>query len=390
MYIKSFALILFCIAAEMSNAQMTIDSDGRTKFDKNVAIGTSADSTVQLKIYHLVSGTTQPNYGINSNLQAASSAPVGNCYAIHGHADVSSYYAGSESYLGNAFGVWGEVTNNSTNASDIFCAGVVGVANRSYANGGIGVLGSIHQGPYAFPTSGGAGLYAGFFYGPVRVTSNVSAASFTTTSDVRLKQGIELLSTNEAHNAIMQLSPISYYFKQDKDSTQYVFGDDSKAMETKHYGLIAQEIQQILPNLVYENCDGYLSINYTELIPLLIREIQELHEELDLLKQNKTFKVSSNMTDLDNNELTQASLYQNTPNPFTHNTTIKYVLPADTREASIHIYDMNGTEIVAFSIDAFGKGEVNVDGGTLRAGMYLYSLIADGQLIDTKQMILTK
>ena len=31
-----------------------------------------------------------------------------------------------------------------------------------------------------------------------------------------------------------------------------------------------------------------------------------------------------------------------------------------------------------------------VDVGTLHAGMYLYSLIADGQLIDTKQMILTK
>jgi hypothetical protein len=51
---------------------------------------------------------------------------------------------------------------------------------------------------------------------------------------------------------------------------------------------------------------------------------------------------------------------------------------------------MSGAEIVAFPIDTFGQGELTIDGGTLRAGMYLYSLIADGQLIDTKQMILTK
>ena len=165
--------------------------------------------------------------------------------------------------------------------------GVAGTIDQSHSNGGIGVLGAIRQGAYVIPPSGGAGLYAGFFSGPVRVTSTLTAASVTTTSDVRLKQGIEPLSTREVANAIMQLRPISYYFKQDKDSTQYVFGDDSKAMETKHYGLVAQEVQQILPNLVYENCDGYLSVNYTELIPLLIQEIQELSAEVKALKNSK-------------------------------------------------------------------------------------------------------
>ncbi len=77
-------------------------------------------------------------------------------------------------------------------------------------------------------------------------------------------------------------------------------------------------------------------------------------------------------------------------NPFIQSTIIGYYLPENTHEATIRIYDMNGTEIVAFPIDTFGKGELVIDGGSLRAGMYLYSLIADGELIDTKQMILTK
>lgn len=38
----------------------------------------------------------------------------------------------------------------------------------------------------------------------------------------------------------------------------------------------------------------------------------------------------------------------------------------------------------------YGHGTVIVSGGTLAAGMYVYSLVVDGQIVDTKQMILTK
>ena len=86
----------------------------------------------------------------------------------------------------------------------------------------------------------------------------------------------------------------------------------------------------------------------------------------------------------------EPKLMQNTPNPFSQNTKIGYYLPTDTREATIRVYDMNGAEIAVYPIVSFGQGELTINGGTFRAGMYLYSLIADGQLVDTKQMILTK
>lgn len=38
----------------------------------------------------------------------------------------------------------------------------------------------------------------------------------------------------------------------------------------------------------------------------------------------------------------------------------------------------------------YGHGMVTLSGGTLAAGMYVYSLVVDGQIVDTKQMILTK
>ena len=85
-----------------------------------------------------------------------------------------------------------------------------------------------------------------------------------------------------------------------------------------------------------------------------------------------------------------AALGQNEPNPFTENTEIAYVLPAGARSAALYIYDMNGAQIDAFPITGGGAGTVTVEGGRLEAGMYLYSLIADGKVIDTKRMILTK
>ncbi|MCS2957195.1 hypothetical protein NXX53_08560 [Bacteroides salyersiae] len=42
-----------------------------------------------------------------------------------------------------------------------------------------------------------------------------------------------------------------------------------------HYGFIAQELKNEYPNLVYENEQGDLSINYIEMIPLLVQSIQE-------------------------------------------------------------------------------------------------------------------
>lgn len=85
-----------------------------------------------------------------------------------------------------------------------------------------------------------------------------------------------------------------------------------------------------------------------------------------------------------------SNLYQNTPNPFSQSTEIRYDLPLETLQAVIYIYDMSGLQIASYSITELGSGSITIPAGNLQAGMYLYSLIADGQVIDTKQMILTK
>ena len=90
---------------------------------------------------------------------------------------------------------------------------------------------------------------------------------------------------------------------------------------------------------------------------------------------------------------TQASglneLYQNAPNPFSQNTTIGYSLTENVQKAMICIYDMNGTQLKCNPLELAARGSIILNGNEFKAGMYLYSLIVDGHLIDSKRMILT-
>ena len=82
-------------------------------------------------------------------------------------------------------------------------------------------------------------------------------------------------------------------------------------------------------------------------------------------------------------------LYQNVPNPFTGQTEIKYFVFAEAKEAYICIFDMQGKMLQRISA-APGHNSVMIQGSSLTAGMYLYSLIVDGHIVDTKRMVLTR
>jgi hypothetical protein len=56
----------------------------------------------------------------------------------------------------------------------------------------------------------------------------------------------------------------------------------------------------------------------------------------------------------------------------------------------IYIYDLSGKQIDQYLVEGRGKTSVTISARSLDAGMYLYSLIADGNVVDTKRMILTK
>ena len=85
-----------------------------------------------------------------------------------------------------------------------------------------------------------------------------------------------------------------------------------------------------------------------------------------------------------------AKLYQNAPNPWSSETVIRYCLPQSVAKADIYIYDMQGAQLKCIPAQGRGESQVTLTARDLKAGMYLYALVADGALVDSKQMILTK
>ena len=96
--------------------------------------------------------------------------------------------------------------------------------------------------------------------------SGTVTATLTGLSDLRLKRNIAPLQNSL--DAIMQLKPVSYEKKNTLASTNY---------SIKENGFIAQELQKIMPSLVFEGTDKdkLLSVNYTAIIPVLTKALQE-------------------------------------------------------------------------------------------------------------------
>ena len=63
----------------------------------------------------------------------------------------------------------------------------------------------------------------------------------------------------------------------------FKFKDDVNAKE--HYGFIAQEIEKLYPELVKNSEMGYKTVNYIELIPILVSKMQEMDKEIKELKE---------------------------------------------------------------------------------------------------------
>lgn len=359
------------------NAQLEVKSDGTVEVTDHMAIGTSPVQSTSLNILH-TSTSSGAYYGINSQVNSNYTLPTSSIYAICGYANTSSIT--SNYSIPTIAGVFGKAYR-SYYLNNTFSAGIAGVAH-SY--GGIGVYGGVSY-SMSLPTSFSGGSYAGYFDGSTKVVGNLTCTSLTQTSDAITKNNVQYLSGNIVES-IMQLKPISFYYNLDKG----LFNPEetkSPSAQQMHYGFIAQELKDVLPNIVYEGQDSILSINYIELIPILVKTIQELSIEVEKLKNADESKRY--ISDL-NSSKPQAILYQNKPNPFSIDTKIEYLLPEITHSATLYIFDANGLQLAEYPNLPLGQGNIIVSASTLEAGMYLYSLVVDNQLIDTKRMILTK
>ena len=93
------------------------------------------------------------------------------------------------------------------------------------------------------------------------------------------------------------------------------------------------------------------------------------------------------LTDIELSNKNMVILNQNVANPFTEQTTISYYLPDNIQHAQILFFDQSGKIIKTVDLKEKGKGILNVFASDLSNGIYMYSLIIDGQTVETKKMV---
>lgn len=163
-------------------------------------------------------------------------------------------------------------------------------------------------------------------------------------------------------------------------------------LATVKYGLAADQLKEVYPELVYEDASGNVSINYIEMIPLLVQAVNELKAELAQVKGGNVAmaKTRNDATAINTVDEAVLSLAQNNPNPFSESTSIEVSVPQSVRTAILFIYDMSGKQLKRIDVTERGTFRIPVTADGLTEGMFLYSLVADGKMVGTKKMILTK
>ena len=387
---RIITFILLTAAPTLIFAQLKVKSDG------TVHIKDTANYTAS---YMAVGDLSQTDYEYSGymGIHALRYESIANrpAIAVFGEGKKLSLLSNTSSF---AIGVWG----NAYGAAPGHNIGVLGTTNPDCVGVGLYATNEGDIAPYGHHPSG---TYAAYFYGDTYLDGNITTSSLYNLSDIRLKKNIVPFaqsknSTSSVLESLQNLEVLEYNLESPSGRLSVDVKDpkdnklsELKAVEAKrrHYGVSAQELQKIYPDLVLEGQDGYLAVNYTELVPILIRSIQELKAELDEVRGGTGAAQTRGTTSA--GAITTAPtgnvLYQNTPNPFKEQTVIRFSLADDAQDAAICIFDMTGKMLKKLPILS-GDTSVAVNGWELGEGMFLYTLIVNGREIDTKRMIITK
>lgn len=268
-------------------------------------------------------------------------------------------------------------------------------------------------------------------------TTLATSGGITIVSDGRFKDNVSSKDV-AGLDFINDLRPVAYNFNYKKyddflnketgknktdnpDDNEYQVLLKQKG-EIREVGFIAQEVNSLVKEKSYsfngvytpQNDNDNYALDYSRFVVPLVKAVQELsvkNEELkkenaatkaDLQKQIDDLKALMTKTNQSTNQQTletnhqqvslgsSFSLEQNLPNPFKGTTTINCFLPENKGNAFINFYSQSGILLKSVKITGEGKNTITLNAKELSAGIYSYSLVADGKVVDTKQMILQR
>lgn len=335
----------------------------------------------------------------------------------------------------------GALDNNNSGQYNVGIGfGAEGVNQTGTDNVGIGSAAGVSVDGLTNTVAIGAGAQVGIsdqiILGNTSVTSIKAGTGYVIYSDGRFKKNIKQNVPGLAF--IKQLKPVTYNYdihglnkhiqpnaKPDSGESQNIKEAGINAKEKIVYtGFVAQDVETAANNIGYDfsglykpqnDLDTY-GLSYSDFVPSLVKADQELSEQNDSL-QNTVNNLQQQLNDIKTtiNQMQTAmsqccnsysstmtaaakpqlisgtdipNLQQNTPNPYNGSTVIGYHLPQSTTNAEIIVTDLTGNVIRSISLNGTGNGQITFSSGSLESGTYFYTLLVNGQKIDTKEMII--
>ncbi len=353
------------LVSSFNTPKVGVQNTGRTGIlisSSGAGISPSVTSSTGLSISQ--SSGTSSNTGAAISTSASNTANGISVRAGANRATAVSASASGSSTATDVIGVRGSAFTSSN--TSVFEAGIYGQVS---------------------PFSSSTNQFAGFFDGDV-----VTTAGSVLPSDRKLKNNIE--DEESVLDRLALLRPVTYTYKE---------MNEINLAEGLQHGFISQELEEVFPELtkditkpVFDKEDNIVSkfsfkaINYNGLIPVLTAAVNELNEEVQYLREELAqLREKENSLDNDNllEENAKAILEQNVPNPFTDRTSIRYELQEGITNASLMVFDMNGKIVREFKL-VKTSGEITIDASQVGKGMFIYSLVQNGQELISKKMII--
>ena len=430
---KKTILFLACVFSALSGyAQLKVNSSGKVGINYSSSLSNSLTVGGNSNSF---TASIRPTRGDGLYIRTGSGGFY-NRYGMQILTDLGNDTITYSLYVSQTEGTSNETAYGIKSCSGRSSIGSFGVAGGLFGVGqniitrGAGIYGSANAVLTPFT---GTGIYAGYFKGDVRVTGTLYGTLVTPSSSAGASNSTAIVvgayntrgegfDEEGVSDKLQQVQLLQFYRSPDEnklseeeieaqreelrrarlarqesltDGTDIAKDEEDienlieyevpqTKLSTIRYGLDTEQLKSVYPELVYEDANGNVSINYIEMIPLLVQAVNEVKTENEALKdklaeltgsKEAKAKVRLGATSIDSADEVILSLSQNNPNPFSTATSIAVSVPESIKTATLFVYDMSGKQIKRIDI---------------AERMYLYSLIADGKVVGTKKMILVK